>query len=89
MLLYIGQGQSIPKKDIVGVFAATALQSEVTAEFIQTASDEGFLVRNEEEPVKSFIVADERVYFSAIVPSTLRRRSLSRVGTALPKEISD
>lgn len=89
MFLYIGQDQSIPTKDIVGIFAASTLQNAATSEFIRTASDEGFLVTNDKEQIKSFIVADEHVYFSAIVPSTLRRRSLSRVGAAVHKELSD
>lgn len=79
MSLYIGHEQSIPKKEIVGIFSATALQNAATSEFILTAQDEGFFVNNDIEHVKSFIVADERVYFSEIIPSTLRRRSLSIV----------
>lgn len=84
MSLYIGHEQSVPIKDIVGIFSTSALQNAATSEFIRTARDEGFLVSSDLEHVKSFIVANERVYFSAIVPSTLRRRSLSRL-----KELSD
>lgn len=81
MSLYIGYEQSIPKQQIVGIFSATALQHAATSEFILTAKDEGFLENSDIKHVKSFIVADERVYFSAIVPSTLRRRLLSSVKT--------
>lgn len=89
MFLYIGQDQSIPVKDIVGIFDAATLQNTATNEFIRTASDEGFLVRHSLEQIKSFIVANEHIYFSAIVPSTLRKRLRFGVRASTHKDLSD
>lgn len=76
MFLYIGNDKSIPIKDIVGIFDVAIMQNEVTREFLRTARDEGFVVQHNIDKIKSFIVANERVYFSAIVPGTLRKRTL-------------
>ncbi|HBK84933.1 MAG TPA: DUF370 domain-containing protein [Firmicutes bacterium] len=74
MFLYIGHDKSIPTKEIVGIFDAAIMQSEVTREFLCIAQDEGFAAKHNIDKIKSFVVANERVYFSATVPSTLRKR---------------
>ncbi|HHW99519.1 MAG TPA: DUF370 domain-containing protein [Firmicutes bacterium] len=78
MFLPIGPNKCIPLKEIIGIFTASTLGSAATDEFIRTASEEGFVEGKVGEAIKSFIVADESVYLSALVPETLRKRSLSR-----------
>lgn len=78
MFLPIGRDKCIPAKEVIGIFSISTIASPATGEFMRTAREEGFVAGRIDEAIKSFIVTDDSVYFSALVPDTLRKRSLSR-----------
>lgn len=78
MFLSLGPNQCIPKKEIIGIFSTSSLESVATDEFIRMAKEEGFVIGTASKKMKSFIVADENVYFSNLTPQTLCKRSLNR-----------
>lgn len=80
MFLYIGHQKSIPIKDITGIFDINAMENAATAEFINIAAEEGFIVSPDTTAIKSFILANERIYFTSIVPETLKRRVNTGLG---------
>lgn len=74
MFLHIGQEQSILVKDIIAIInMESEANSEYTKEFLNTAKDEGFIVKLGENP-DSFIITSDKVYLSPISASTLHKR---------------
>ncbi|UMZ75192.1 extracellular matrix regulator RemB [Natranaerofaba carboxydovora] len=74
MFLHIGEDIVIPLKDIVGIFDIKIRENNSTKEFLQIASEEGFIKEKNEEEEKSFILTSENVYYSSISSATLRKR---------------
>jgi hypothetical protein len=76
MYLHIGGDMTVSFREIVGVFDINTSDSEPTKEFLRIALEEGFIkyVCSIKE-AKSFIVSNQnRVYYSPIASSTLRKR---------------
>lgn len=75
MFLHIGQEHSILVRDIIAIIDLdTKNNSECTQEFLNTAEEEGFIVKLSKDP-DSFIVTNDKVYLSPISASTLRKRA--------------
>ena len=74
MFLHIGEDSVIPIKDIVGIFDIKIRENNSTKEFLQIASEEGFVKSDGDEEEKSFILTNENVYFSPISSATLKKR---------------
>ncbi len=73
LFLHIGEDIVIPLKDIVGIFDIKIRENNSTKEFLQIASEEGF-VKEKSDEEKSFVLTSENVYFSSISSATLRKR---------------
>lgn len=68
--------------ELVAIIDAASMERGTgNAEFIRTASEEGFLERVGDGPTNSWVVTTEKVYASPISSLTLRRRA--RSSTAL------
>lgn len=74
LFLHIGEDILVPLKDIVGIFDIKISENNSTREFLQVASEEGFIKENNEEEEKSFVLTNENVYYSSISSATLRKR---------------
>lgn len=78
MYLHIGGDVIVPFGDIVGVFDIVTSDATATREFLQVSREEGFVVSEIDiSQVKSFVIANNRVYLSPIACATLKRRWMS------------
>ena len=80
MFLHLGENLVVPIKDIIGIFdIGTASYSSDTTQFLRMAEEDGFVERVNNEPPKSFIVAEvnkkSKIYLSPISTSTLSKRT--------------
>ena len=80
MYLHIGNGKSIRKRDIIGIFDLdTATVSRITKKFINTNQQMGRVEYNDSDLPRSFVLASEgeeyRVRLSRISTSGLKARA--------------
>lgn len=79
MFLHIGNGKSVKKKDIIGIFDLdTATVSKVGKSFINRMEREGRVEYDDFDLPRSFVLADspsgERIYLSRISTQGLKLR---------------
>ena len=74
MLLHIGDDKVITKESIVAILDINTTSSPITKDFLEIASDEGFIERVSETKETSFVVTAEKIYYSPISCSTLKKR---------------
>ena len=78
MYLHIGGDVIIPFRDVVGIFDHVTSDAAATREFLKVSREEGFTFSATDiTHVKSFVVANDRVYLSPIACATLRKRWVS------------
>ena len=81
MYLHIGNGKSVKKNKIIGIFDLDITsQSHITREFLRNSEKKGIVVNAAEDIPKSFIVCGGEggtVYLSQPATSTLLRRAES------------
>ena len=80
MYLHIGNGRSIRKRDIIGIFDLdTATVSGITKKFINANQQKGKVEYNDSDLPRSFILADGegviKVRLSRISSSGLKQRA--------------
>lgn len=80
MYLHIGNGKSLKKKDIIGIFDLdTATVSGITKKFINTNQERGKVEYSDSDLPRSFILASDGegsvVRLSRISTSGLRQRA--------------
>lgn len=72
MYLHAGNNKNLRLKEIIGIFDMdTATVSQKTREFLRHAEKEGNTEALFEEVPKSFIVTEDKIYFSQISTSAL------------------
>jgi hypothetical protein len=69
----------IPKKNIIAILELDTALYPVNKEFLEIAKDEGFIQKISDVKERSFIITTEKVYFSPISCSTLKKRSEKKV----------
>ena len=75
MYLHIGGDVIVPFKDVVGIFDYVTSDAAATREFLKVSREEGFtFTASDVINIKSFVVANDRVYLSPIACATLRKR---------------
>ena len=79
MYLHIGNGKSLKKKDVIGIFDLdTATVSGITKKFINSNQQKGLVEYNDSDLPRSFILASEgegfKIRLSRISTSGLRVR---------------
>ena len=79
MFLHIGNGKSVRKKDIIGIFDLdTSTVSKISRDFINKNQREGKVVYNDDDLPRSFLLLKEkegvRVRLSRISTSGLKQR---------------
>ena len=74
MHLHIGGTKIIPGRQIIGIFNMKISDKACNKEFLQYSP-----VENVGEEKASFVVTDEKVYYSPIAPSTLVKRIKGKV----------
>lgn len=80
MYLHLGENETIHLSDIIGIFDMDeAGGSSDNIAFLNTAQEEGFIIRISEDYPRSFVVAEKDhkavVYLSPISAQTLTRRA--------------
>lgn len=77
MFLHLGGDKIVPKKEIIAILDCKKGVSGITREFIQIATDEGF-VENISDPdkEKSYVITSEKIFISPISCNTLKKRSV-------------
>ncbi|MBF7081368.1 DUF370 domain-containing protein [Desulfallas sp. Bu1-1] len=78
MFLHLGGDVIVPKKDIIAILDIRSKSSAVTKEFLEIASDEGFIV-NISKPgnEKTYVITNNEIYLSPISCTTLKKRALA------------
>ncbi len=74
MYLHIGSSVIIPVLDILGIFDLSLNKSSSTKEFLQSIEGKHIVMTTDIEDCKSFIITDDKLYFSPISPGTLKKR---------------
>jgi len=75
MLLHIGDETVIPKKNIIAILEFETAVSPVNKEFLEIAHDEGTIERISDSKERSYIISTEKIYYSPISCTTLKKRS--------------
>jgi len=75
MFLHLGADTIIPLKNVILISDRKDDESAINNEFMQTMSEEGMIVDVSCGNPKSFVIADDKVYLSAISASTLKKRA--------------
>jgi len=76
MFLHLGADVVVPKKDIIAILEINTISSPITKEFLEIAKDEGFIEYiSENNKEKSYLIATDKIYFSPISCTTLKKRS--------------
>lgn len=83
MYLHVGNGKSVKKKDIIGIFDLdTATVSKITKAFINKSEKDGFIEYMDNDLPRAFIIVDgkenKKVILSRISSSGLRQRADGR-----------
>lgn len=74
-MLHLGGGHTIPAQEVVVIAdIESTTDSEETENFLEVAKEEGFVIDYSEGDPSSFIVTEEKVYYSMISSATLRKR---------------
>lgn len=74
MFIHIGKGRVVFKSELIGIFNMNLRDSPVNKQFLESGSDKKFYRNSDLGRHKSFIVTDDALLFSPIVPTTLARR---------------
>lgn len=74
MFIHIGKGRVVFKSELIGIFNMNLRDNPVNKQFLESGSDKKFYRSSDLERHKSFIVTDDALLFSSIVPTTLARR---------------
>lgn len=74
MYLHVGAGTAVRQRELIAIFDLRAMSTAMSKEYMAALQN-----RREVEDISggdpaSLVVTDDRVYLSAISPSTLRRR---------------
>ena len=81
MFLHLGRGHMLETKRIVMIGnIESSLDSEITEEFFDTSREEGFIIDYSEGEPRSFILTEEKIYYSIISAKTLRKRLRRKIG---------
>lgn len=81
MFLHLGGDKIVPKKDIIAILDYKKGSSGITGEFLQIATDEGFVNNiSEKDKEKSMVITSEKIYISPISCNTLKKRSIGSLG---------
>ncbi|MHB8918240.1 MAG: extracellular matrix regulator RemB [Desulfocucumaceae bacterium] len=90
MFLHLGGDKIVPKKDIIAILDCKKGTSSITREFIQVATDEGFVENiSDQDKEKSFVITTEKIFVSPISCNTLKKRSLISIGAEEKEVIGD
>ncbi len=84
MFLHVGNGKSIRKNKIIGIFDLdTATVSSITKNYINKKQKEGLLEYDDTDLPRSFVVYDDkdgvRISLSRISTSGLKLRALEKI----------
>jgi len=75
VFIHIGGDTMVRTSDIVGIFDIEVKNSPNTAKFVELARKKETVKMAEVGAIKSFIVTDQKFYFSPISSLTLKRRA--------------
>lgn len=74
MFIHIGKGRVVFKSELIGIFNMNLRDNPVNKQFLESNSGKEFYRNSDMKRCKSFIITDNALLFSPIVPTTLARR---------------
>ena len=74
-MLHIGDDKVIAKENIVAILDMNTTSSPITKDFLEIANDEGFIEKVSETKEISFIITTDKIYYSPISCTTLKKRT--------------
>ena len=75
MFLHLGADTIIPLKNVILIADCKEGSSNINSEFLHTMHEEALIYDVSGGKPKSFVIADEKVYLSAISSLTLKKRA--------------
>ena len=75
MFLHLGNDTVVPLKNIIAITDMKIVKSGINQNFIKIKNSEKVVEDISEGNAKSFIIADHKVYLSAISTLTLKKRA--------------
>ncbi|AGB40044.1 hypothetical protein Halha_0006 [Halobacteroides halobius DSM 5150] len=74
-MLHLGGGYTIPAKDVVMIADwESTTDSPETRYFLKVAEEEGFIIDYSDGEPSSFVITEEKIYYSMISSDTLQKR---------------
>lgn len=74
MFLHIGYSRVVFKSDLIGIFQMNLRENPTNKQFLESANKSNFNLNSSWKDYKSFIVTDQGLLFSPVVPVTLAKR---------------
>ncbi|GMA50737.1 hypothetical protein GCM10025857_20940 [Alicyclobacillus contaminans] len=75
MFIHIGGDTMVCMKDVIGIFDIHVQESPLTAKFIELAKRNEAVEIVELGEIKSFVVTEQKLYYSPISSLTLKKRA--------------
>ena len=75
MFIHIGGDTMVRLKDVVGIFDIHSEEYDATASFLNRHKQEEHVEIVELGEIKSFVVTNDKIYFSPISSLTLKKRA--------------
>lgn len=75
MFLHIGYSRIVFKKDLIGIFHMNLRSNPINKQFLESSSKENLYRNSKLDECRSFIVTENDLFFSPVVPATLARRN--------------
>lgn len=76
MYIHIGGDAMVNTADIIGIFDVNIQQSQSTKQFLQSFRERGNFEVLDNSETKSFVVTIQKIFFSPISSTTLKKRAL-------------
>ena len=74
MFIHIGKGQIVFKDELIGIFKMNVRDNPINKEFLESENAENLYRHSDLKRYKSFVVTDNALLFSPIIPTTLAHR---------------
>lgn len=75
MFLHLGADTIIPLKNVILISDRKGKSAGINSEFLNLMQEEGMIIDVSAGNPKSFVIADDNVYLSAISSFTLKKRA--------------
>lgn len=76
MFIHLGGDTIIRVSEIIAIFDLSAQNSsKISEEFLSNGSNRGNIIYIDQDELKSFVLTNDKIYYSPISSSTLKKRA--------------